>query len=108
MALKIIFKFKRDDYNHETKQENDEQIKQNLNRILITNGITTSHFYPPVWNSIKVIFPTDSEIDRVMENEEAFKSENFEPKMSLALKSCRTVFCTNFDPVLLQTYNKKL
>ena len=107
MALKIIFKFQRNYYNHETKRENDQQIKQNLNRILIDKGITTSHFYPPGWNSIKVIFPTDSEIDKVMENEESFKAENFEPKMSLSLKSCRTVFCTNFDPVLLQTYDKK-
>ena len=66
MALKLIFKFCRDDYTLSSKQENDDQIKQNLNHILSDKGITFSHMYKPSWNSIKVVFPTDSEIDHVI------------------------------------------
>ena len=107
MALKLIFKFCRDDYTLSSKQENDDQIKQNLNHILSDKGITFSHMYRPSRNSVKVIFPTDSEIDKVMESEEEFKAKNFEPKMSLSLKACRTIFCTYFDQTLLQIYEKE-
>ena len=106
MALKLTFKFRRDDYTYRTRQENDEKIKVNLQKILNENEITASHMYKPAMNSIKVLFPTDSEVDKVIKNEEAFKNENFEPKMSLSLKACRTIFCTHFDHTLLQIYDK--
>ena len=87
---------------------NDENvIKQKLNRLLDSMGIVASHMYKPARNSVKVIFPTEKEIDKVIENEEVFKAENFEPKMSLSLKASRTVFVTNFDHALLQTYSKE-
>ena len=34
------------------------------------------------------------------------KKKNFEPKMSLSLRACRTIFCTHFDPTLLDIYDK--
>ena len=92
MALKLIFKFRRDEYTNRTRQENDENIKLNLQQILNEMAITATHMYKPSMDSIKVIFPTDSEIDKVIANEEAFKNKNFEPKMSLSLKACRTIF----------------
>ena len=106
MALKLNFKFQRDEYTYNTKQENDEKIKTDLQRILNDNEITATHMYKPSKNSIKVIFPTDKEVDKVIENEEAFKNKNFEPKMSLSLKACRTIFCTHFDRTLLEIYDK--
>ena len=54
---------------------------------------------------LKLFFPL-RELDQVIENEEHFKAENFEVKMSLSLKASRTVFITNFDQSLLQTYSK--
>ena len=53
--------------------------------------------YQPARNSVKVIFPTESDIDKVIDSEDEIKAENFEPKMSLSLKASRTVFITNFD-----------
>ena len=100
MALKLIFKFK-------TLQENKMQTKIKLQKIFDMNAITTSHMYQPARNSVKVLFPTEKDIEKVMENEAVFKAEDFEPKMSLSLKSCRTIFCTNFDAALLQTYTKE-
>ena len=106
MALKLIFKFQREDYTQGSMHENNARIKSNLNNILQDKGITTSHFYTPARNSIKVIFPTEADIDKVMEHEEEIKLERFVPKMPLSLKACRTIFCTNFDPTLLTTYSK--
>ena len=83
MALKLIFKFERDNYSPEAMNNSNESIKQNLNRILDNNSITISHMYKPARNSVKVIFPTEKEIDKVIENEEEFKASNFEIKMSL-------------------------
>ena len=106
MALKLIFKFLRENYCRESRQESNGHVKENLQRIFNEKGITINHMYTPSNNSVKVIFPTDAEIDKVMEHEEDFKKENFEPKMSLSLKSSRTIFCTNFDAALLTTYTK--
>ena len=102
MALKLIFKFTR-----EAMQENDNEIKIILQGIFDDNGITTSHMYKPARHSIKVLFPTEKDIDKVLEKEEAFKTKNFEPRVSLSLKSCRTIFCTNFDAALLETYTRE-
>merc|ERR1711895_74477 len=63
--------------------------------------------YEPVRNSIKVIFPTEKEIEKVTKNNDCYKNEGFNPTISLALKANRTVFCTNLDPALLQTYTDK-
>ena len=63
--------------------------------------------YTPSRYSVKVIFPTEADIDKVMEMEEEIKDEGFEPRMSLSLKACRTIFCTNFDATLLTTYTKE-
>ena len=107
MALKLIFKFERDNYSPNVMNNDENVIKQKLNRLLDGMGIVASHMYKPARNSVKVIFPTEKEIDKVIENEEVFKAENFEPKMSLSLKASRTVFVTNFDHALLQTYSKE-
>ena len=106
MALKLNFKFSRDDFNYGSKQENDEQIKLKLQQILTDKEITASHMYRPSMNSIKVIFPIESEIDKVIKHEEIFKEKNFVPKMSLSLRACRTIFCTHFDRTLLEIYDK--
>ena len=106
MALKLLFKYKREDHGIGTEYDVDLQVKQNLKNILEAKGITISHMYKPSRYSLKVIFPTEADIDKVMEHEEEIKAENFEPRMSLSLKACRTIFCTNFDATLLDTYTK--
>ena len=107
MALKLIFKYQRDRYTQGTEIEIDNKVKQNLNNILNGKGITITHMYKPARHSVKVIFPTEADIDKVMEHEEEIKTEQFEPRMSLSLKACRTIFCTNFDQSLLETYTKE-
>ena len=107
MALKLIFRYNRANYDRGTEYEKDNKIKQNLKNVLDSMGITSSHMYTPSRQSVKVIFPTEADIDKVMEKEEEIKAEGFEPRMSLSLKACRTIFCTNFDPTLLTTYSKE-
>ena len=87
--------------------ESNPQIKRRLQDIFDKNLITPIHMYQPARNSIKVVFARENEIDKVFANEDIFKENNFEPRMSLALKACRTVFCTNFDPTLLTIYSKE-
>ena len=64
MALKLIFKYNRNDYTTGTEQDKDNKIKQDLNNILGSKGITTSHMYSPSRQSVKVIFPTEGDIDK--------------------------------------------
>ena len=107
MALKLAFRFNRTSYSPSTIRENNPIIKNRLQTLLDAKCITYSHMYDPARNSIKVIFPSENEIEKVMKNNEHFKNEHFTPKPSLALKANRTVFCTNLDPALLSTYTDK-
>ena len=76
-----------------------------LIEILDQESIAVNHIYQPARDSVKAIFPTESEIDKVMSKIGKFKEANLEPRMSMALKACHTIFCTNFDPAILQAYS---
>ena len=107
MVYKLIFKFNRDNYSPDVMKANNPQIKSRLMELLDKEQIQYSHMYDPARNSIKVVFPVENLIDKVFEKEDTFKQENYKPRMSLSLKACRTVFCTNFDPELLINYSKE-
>ena len=107
MTLKLAFRFNRTSYDPTIMKENNPIIRRRLSTIFDANNMTYSHMYDPARNSIKIIFSSEKEIDKVLSNIDKFKNENFEPKISLELKAKRTVFCTNLDPALLQTYPEK-
>ena len=46
-------------------------------------------------------------MNKVLACKDNFEDKGFFPKISLALKASRTIFCSGFDPVLLMTYNKE-
>ena len=91
--------------NLSTSSDNNLDIKIRLLKTLEEKEILYSHIYAPTKTSIKVIFPTETEIDKVMNASEYFKMHNLNPKMNLKSKNNRTVFCKNLDPAILSTYN---
>ena len=107
MHFVIAFRFIRTQYSPTIMQEQNPEIKRRLSSILDQLIINYTHMYNPARNSLKVIFSSESEINSVMENIEAFKRENFEPRLGLKLKASRTVFCTNIAPTITATYGKK-
>ena len=92
MSFKLAFRFKRNNYSPEAMREGDEEIKRNLKIILDTRTVNFNHMYPPARNSIKVIFPSESEIEKILAHPEHFIENHYEPKMSLTLKANRTIF----------------
>ena len=107
MHFVIAFRFIRTQYSPTIMQEQNPEIKRRLSSILDQLIINYTHMYNPARNSLKVIFSSESEINSVMEHIEAFKRENFEPRLGLKLKASRTVFCTNYDPTITATYSKQ-
>ena len=85
----------------------DPQIKYRLQELMDAKAISYAHMYPPARNSIKVIFPTEKDLDKVINQAVYFITNHFEPKISLKLKANRTVFCTNLDPSILGQYTKE-
>ena len=87
--------------------KHDEEIKLELQKILEDKSILADRIYVPSRNSIKVVFYTEGELNKVLDDKNYFIEEGYEPRLSMALKATRTVFCTGFDRALLQTYSKE-
>ena len=87
--------------------KHDEEIKLELQKILEDKSILADRIYVPSRNSIKVVFYTEGELNKVLDDKNYFIEEGYEPRLSMALKATRTVFCTEFDRALLQTYSKE-
>ena len=107
MSLKIAFRFDRTNYSSTARQEQNAQIKQKILGIFDQKGIEYCNIYTPARNSIKVIFPSETEVNKVVNNIDIFQTDNFEPRLGLKLKANRTVFCTNLDPTIIGTYDKQ-
>ena len=105
-AYKVTFRFARDEYGGIDTVEANENIAQTLRRLLDAKGITTLRQFSPSRNSVKVIFPSESELNRALDERPYFQENNCSPRISMALKAKRTVFCSGFDLTLLRTYNK--
>ena len=92
MDYKIAFRFNRTNYSQITMRENNPTIRHRLQTLLDIKCIVYNHMYDPARNSVKVIFPTEKEIEKVIKNEDYFKNEGLNPKISLTLKANRTFF----------------
>ena len=103
--FKVSFKIDRSDYNPDNITEK-ELIRVDLQAILDNKQISKISIYAPSRNSIKAIFHNEQELNKVFTHIVDFESKGFHPRLSLALKASRTIFCSGFDPVLLHTYDK--
>ena len=106
MAFKIAFRFDRDSYDRDTWSSDNEMIKTTLLATLASLGISTTRVFAPSRNSIKAIFPNETELNKVLNNSKKFIDHRFTPKLSMALRAARTVFCSGFDTAILDTYTK--
>ena len=101
MAYKLAFRFTRQDYSESAKADTDRVIRTTLQEKLDNKGIKTNRIYTPSRNTVKVIFYSETELNKVLDNERYFKAANLAPKISISLKASRTVFCGGVDPTLL-------
>ena len=106
MAFKLSFKIlNRNRYNG-TSEEINRLITNNLTTALNQHNIEVSRFYNPSRDSVKVLFTTEKALNKAMKKSELLRGAGFEPRMSIALKSSRTVYCHSFDTTLLTTYTE--
>ena len=106
MTFNLTFRFTRDDYSAEAKTDIDRVIKMTLQEKLDDKNIKFSRIYTPNRNTVKVVFLSDEDLNKVFENEDHFRAAFLTPKMGISMKASRTVFCGGFDPTLLDNYNK--
>ena len=103
MSYKLTFRYTRNRYNG-TLEEINQQIFNELKAKLNTYNIQSTRFYNPSRVSIKVLFPTEKQVNEALDKTEGFKASGFEPKLPMALKAARTVYCSNFDLALFDAY----
>ena len=104
MSYKLSFKFQRGHYSG-SSTEVANKIESDLKKLLDEKRVISQRFYTASRDSIKVVFPNEGEVNKVLLNTQAYIRTGFEPRMSLGLKSARTVFCAGFDTALLETYS---
>ena len=99
--MKLSFKFDRNKYN---VAERNQVINNDISSILNANGIEAARFYAPSCDSIKVLFINEPALNKAIIKTEILKAAGFEPRMFLALKASRTVYCHSFDDSLITSY----
>ena len=107
MAYRLVFRFERASYSEAVRADTDREIKTTLQKKFDQKSIKASRIYAPGRNSVKVIFQSENELNKVLDNEEYFTVANIYPKICMTLKASRTVFCGGFDPVLLENSSKE-
>ena len=104
MALKLSFRFVREDYSENNRTRGDRQIKLTLQEILNAKSISVGRIYAPSRNSIKALFMSEFDLNKVLDNEQVFIQAGLTPKITMKLKVKRTVFCAGMDPAFFNTY----
>ena len=72
MAYKLSFRFEREDHTIEGSVENNNEIRTLLSSKLDEKLIRTHRIYTPSRNSIKVLFPSDEEVNKVLQDTQHF------------------------------------
>ena len=85
-------------------EEVNKKINQDLISVTNTQRIEILCIFQPSGDSIKVHFPDEKNVNKALKKCEALKSAGFEPRLSMALKAARTVYCFNLDDTILNTY----
>ena len=69
--------------------------------------IECTRYYTPSRDSLKVLFPSEKELNKAINKTNSFFAAGFEPRLTMPLKAARTVYCHGFDPALLLTYTEQ-
>ena len=105
MSYKLVFRFDREDYSPEGRQSSNEEIRSWLHERFSAKEIIAERMFVPSRNSIKVIFATEEEANKVLEDKTHFYEKGFDPKITMAMKASRTIFCAGFDQSIITRYN---
>ena len=106
MAYKLIFKFDRNSYTGSpSPNERKQQIFNDIMKKTNDLKIECTRYYTPSRDSLKVLFHSEKELNKVLKKKNNFIAAGFEPRLTMPLKAARTVFCYGFDPALLATYS---
>ena len=106
-AKKLAFRFQRNSYSDETWITTNTQVKLEIQQLFGRQEIKKLRIYSPSRNSIKVIFPTDTELNKVFEHKNEFSLAGYTPTLSMSLKAERTVFCSGLVSSLFTTHSKE-
>ena len=106
MSYKLVFRFDREDYSPEGRTRSNEEIRSWLHERFSKKEIIAERMFVPSRNSIKVIFQTEEEANKVLENKVHFYEKGFDPKITMAMKASRTIFCAGFDQDIITRYNQ--
>ena len=68
MAFKLIFRFERVDYSESARADTDREIKITVQQKLDQKNIKASRIFAPGRNTIKVIFLSEVELNKVLDN----------------------------------------
>ena len=70
--FKVAFRFERDEYTDDRILETNEKIKVGIQTKLAQKEIITLRIYAPSRNSIKALFPSEKELNKVFINHSFF------------------------------------
>ena len=70
--FKVAFRFERDEYTDDRILETNEKIKVGIQTKLAQKEIRTIRIYAPSRNSIKALFPSEKELNKVFINHSFF------------------------------------
>ena len=85
----------------------NRKINQELVNVTNTHSIELLRIYQPSRDSIKAMFPDEKNLNKALNKSTVLKAAGFEPRLSMALKAARTVYCYNLDDTLLNTYTQQ-
>ena len=105
MAYKLSFKIDRNKYTGNVEAVN-RKINQDLVNVTNAQRIELLRIYQPSRDSIKALFPDEKNLNKALNKSTILKAAGFEPRLSMALKASRTVYCYNLDDTLLNTYTQ--
>ena len=105
MAYKLSFKIDRSKYMGDAEFVN-RKINQELVNVTNTHSIELLRIYQPSRDSIKAMFPDEKNLNKALNKSIVLNAAGFEPRLSMALKAARTVYCYNLVETLLNTYTQ--
>ena len=92
MEFWVTFGFRRNNYSEEAKVSIDREIKMELEGKLEGKGINNYRIYTPNRNTVKVVFISEADLNKVYENKDYFMKAGLTPKTNISLKPRRTFF----------------
>ena len=105
MSVKMNFKLDHSKINQSNGSNDNQNIRKELEKCFSTKGIQTLKVYAPSHKYIKVLLQSEKLVDDIFKHNLFFSNKGFQPALTMALKTARTIFCYGFDPNLLATHD---